>query len=184
MSNIILIGMPASGKSTVGVILAKLLGYDFIDTDLLIQRQTGQCLADIIDTHGIDVFLNIEAHVCCSLSADHSVIATGGSVVYSRTAMEHLKTTGTIVYLEVPYDVLRQRLHDITGRGVVLRPGQTLEALYAERVPLYREYSDLTVMEDCGTLEETVRAVQTQILLLPYFPSIHPPLTDNTSPVM
>ena len=157
--NIILIGMPASGKSTVGVILAKLLGYDFIDTDLLIQHREGRRLSRIIEDRGIDGFLDAEAAACLSLDARHSVIATGGSVVYSETAMAHLKDLGCIVYLEVDYDALTRRLHDIHDRGVVLRPGQTLHQLYLERVPLYRRYADLTVPEGEGTLEDTVQAV-------------------------
>ncbi len=159
MTNIILIGMPASGKSTVGVVLAKILGYDFIDTDLLIQRQAGCRLARIIRDRGIDGFLAAEERACLSLLAEHSVIATGGSVVYSEAAMTHLKAIGKLVYLKVDCGVLRSRLIDIEGRGVVLRPGQTLEALFAERATLYDRYADLTVEEGDGTLEDTVKAV-------------------------
>ena len=154
--NIILIGMPASGKSTVGVILAKLLGFDFIDTDLLIQRREQQRLSGIIATRGLSSFLAAEEAACLSLQTYHSVIATGGSVVYSEAAMAHLKTMGTVAYLEVDYPVLEDRLHDIQGRGVALRPGQTLAELYAERVPLYQKYADITVEEGQGKLEETV----------------------------
>lgn len=161
--NIILIGMPASGKSTVGVILAKLLGYDFIDTDLLIQRQTGLRLSEIIQSRGLDAFLAVEEAACLSLSADHSVIATGGSVIYSVTAMRHLKGLGTVVYLSVDFKTLQSRLHDVRGRGVVLRPGQSLVDLYAERVPLYREYADITVPEGQGSLEDTVQAVYQKV---------------------
>jgi shikimate kinase len=157
--NIILIGMPASGKSTVGVILAKLLGFDFIDTDLLIQREEHQRLSEIIATRGLPAFLAAEEAVCLSLQASHSVIATGGSVVYSEAAMIHLKSMGTVVYLVVDYQTLEGRLHDIQGRGVVLQPGQTLAELYAERVPLYQRYADIAVEEGQGKLEETVRAV-------------------------
>lgn len=157
--NIILIGMPASGKSTVGVILAKLLGYDFIDTDLLIQRQTGLRLSEIIRSQGLDSFLAAEEAACLSLRVDHSVIATGGSVIYSDAAMRYLKELGTVVFLSVDFKALQSRLHDVRGRGVVLRPGQTLVDLYAERVPLYREYADITVPEGQGSLEETVQAV-------------------------
>lgn len=159
MDNVILIGMPASGKSTVGVILAKLLGYDFIDTDLLIQREAGLRLSEIIKSEGLAGFLAAEERACLSLEADRSVIATGGSVIYSAAGMAHLRSIGTVVYLEVGFDALRLRLHDIRGRGVALRPGQTLEDLYAERTPLYRRYADLTVPEGAGTLEDTVNAV-------------------------
>ena len=161
--NIILIGMPASGKSTVGVILAKLLGYDFIDTDLLIQRQTGLRLSEIIRSQGLDAFLAAEEAACLSLRADHSVIATGGSVIYSDAAMRHLKELGTVVFLSVDFKALQSRLHDVRGRGVVLRPGQSLVDLYAERVPLYREYADITVPEGQGSLEETVQAVYRKV---------------------
>ena len=143
--NIILIGMPASGKSTVGVILAKLLGFDFIDTDLLIQRQTALHLSEIIQSQGLDAFLAVEEVACLSLYANHSVIATGGSVIYSANAMHHLKELGTIIYLSVDFKTLQSRLHDVRGRGVVLRPGQSLMDLYAERMPLYRQYADITV---------------------------------------
>lgn len=161
--NIILIGMPASGKSTVGVILAKLLGFDFIDTDLLIQRQTALHLSDIIQSQGLDAFLAVEEAACLSLYANHSVIATGGSVIYSANAMHHLKELGTIIYLSVDFKTLQSRLHDVRGRGVVLRPGQSLMDLYAERMPLYRQYADITVPEGQGSLEETVQAVYRKI---------------------
>ena len=159
MDNIILIGMPASGKSTAGVVLAKLMGYDFIDTDLLIQRREGRKLSEIIAQRGIEGFLAAEAAACLSLRTDRCVIATGGSAVYSPEGMAHLKSLGRVVYLEVPYDALALRLHDIRGRGVVLRDGQTLKDLYDERVPLYRRYADITVHEGDGALEETVNAV-------------------------
>ena len=159
MSNIILIGMPASGKSTVGVILAKLLGFDFIDTDLLIQKREKKRLSQIIASRGIDGFLEAEEAACLSVKTDQCVIATGGSVVYSEAAVSHLKTLGTFVYLEVDFGTLQSRLNDIERRGVVLRPGQTLEQLYQERVPLYRRYADLTVREGQDGLERTVRAV-------------------------
>ena len=156
--NIVLIGMPASGKSTVGVILAKLMAYDFIDTDLLIQRREGMPLSAIIEERGIDGFLEVEASVCRALQASRSVIATGGSVVYGAEAMAHLKTLGPVVLLDVEREALLRRLTDVQGRGVVLRPGQTVEQLYDERMPLYRRYADITVPEGEGTLEDTVAA--------------------------
>ena len=164
VSNIILIGMPASGKSTVGVILAKLLGFDFIDTDLLIQKREKKRLSEIIASRGIDGFLDAEEAACLSVKAEQCVIATGGSVVYSEAAVSHLKTLGTFVYLEVDFGTLQSRLNDIEGRGVVLRPGQTLEQLYQERVPLYRRYADLTVREGHDGLERTVRALLNGLL--------------------
>ena len=159
MSNLILIGMPASGKSTAGVVLAKLLGYSFLDTDLLIQGREGSRLHEIIEDRGIDGFLAAEEAACLSVQAERCVIATGGSVVYSEAAMAHLKSLGCVVYLEVELETLTGRLKDIRGRGVVLRPGQTLAELYAERVKLYEKYADLTVSEAGGALEDTVMRV-------------------------
>ena len=157
--NVILIGMPASGKSTVGVILAKLLAYDFIDTDLLIQRREGRSLSEIIEGEGIDGFLDIEEAACMGLDAHRCVIATGGSAVYGASAMRHLKALGRVVFLEVGFDALCRRLSDIRARGVVLREGQSLRQLYDERDALYRRYADLIVPEGDLTLEETVTAV-------------------------
>lgn len=158
--NIVLIGMPASGKSTVGVILAKLLGYDFIDADLLIQRREGRLLSEIIRDEGLDGFLAIENDVCRCINASHAVIATGGSAVYGEEAMRHLGEIGWIVWLNADFETIRGRLSDIRGRGVVLRDGQTLEALYEERAILYRRWADLTVNEDSQGLEATVEAVR------------------------
>ena len=157
-NNIVLIGMPASGKSTVGVILAKLMGYDFIDTDLLIQRRAGMRLSEIIEARGLQGFLELEESVCAGLEADRAVIATGGSAVYGESGMAHLRQLGRIVYLDVSLESLRGRLRDMRGRGVALRPGQTLEELYHERTALYRRWADVTVDEGGRTLEETVSA--------------------------
>lgn len=156
--NIVLIGMPASGKSTVGVILAKILGMDFIDTDIVLQQNEGAKLRDIIDTRGIDTFLIREEKTVLGISAIHSVIATGGSVVYSEAAMKHLSGSGTIVYLKVPFPKLRKRLHDIQGRGVVLRGGESLEEMFAERSPLYEQYCDITI-DGTESIDDTVQAV-------------------------
>ena len=154
--NIVLIGMPAAGKSTAGVVLAKLLGYDFTDTDLLIQRREGRRLEEMIRENGTDGFLKTEEEVCAALEAERTVIATGGSVVYGRKAMAHLKDIGTVVYLRVPWEELRKRLHDIQGRGVVLRDGQTMEELFEERSALYEQYADLVIDEEGLGLEQTV----------------------------
>ncbi|MCR4884987.1 MAG: shikimate kinase [Clostridiales bacterium] len=158
--NIVLIGMPASGKSTVGVILAKLLGFDFIDADLLIQRREGRLLSEIIRDEGLDGFLAIENDVCRGIEASRTVIATGGSAVYGSQAMRHLAEIGWIVYLEAGFESIQSRLSDIRGRGVVLREGQTLESLYRERVPLYRKYAEITVPEAGLGIEATVEAVR------------------------
>ena len=159
MSNIVLIGMPASGKSTAGVILAKLLGFSFLDTDLLIQSREGRRLHEIIADRGVDGFLAAEAAACRSIRAERCVIATGGSVVYSEAAMAHLKSLGCVIYLEVDFETLTGRLQDLRERGVVLRPEQTLAELYRERVILYEKYADLIVFEGGGTLEDTVMRV-------------------------
>lgn len=160
MENIVLIGMPGVGKSTAGVILAKMLGYQFIDADLLIQRQEGKLLHEIIKERGTDGFLAVENRVNSRIEAEHAVIATGGSVIYGAEAMEHYQKIGTIVYLSLPYEELERRLSDIRGRGVVLREGQTLLDLYEERTPLYRKYADLTVGESGLTIEQTVEQIR------------------------
>lgn len=159
MNNITLIGMPAVGKSTVGVILAKLLAMDFLDTDLCIQRREGRPLGAIIAEKGLDGFLAIEDQVCASIHVQNTVIATGGSVVYGEAAMERLKSLGIVVFLDVAYEILESRLRDLHGRGVVIRPGQTLRELYEERTPLYRKYADIVVAEGAGGIEETVEGV-------------------------
>lgn len=150
MHNITLIGMPGVGKSTVGVLLAKELGYPFLDTDIVIQSRVGKKLATIIAEHGIRYFKQLEEQFVCELNVARTVIATGGSVVYSERAMRHLKTNGVIVWLHLASEELRERLGDLQARGVVMAAGQTLEQLYRERQPLYASYADLTV--DCDRL--------------------------------
>ena len=154
--NIILIGMPGVGKSTIGVILAKVLGYRFVDADLEIQQQEGKLLAQIIEEVGTEGFIQVENRVNASLDVSRTVVATGGSVVYGQEAMEHLKSIGTVVYLQVPYSVINKRLSDIKGRGVVLKEGQTLYDLYMERTPLYEKYADLCISEESLSVEQTV----------------------------
>ena len=154
-TNLVLIGMPASGKSTVGVILAKVIGYDFIDTDILIQRAEKKRLPEIIKAVGVDGFLEVEERVCSSVEADRCVIATGGSVVYSEKAMRHLKKIGHIMYLKTDFETIRKRLGNIRQRGVALREGQTLRDLYEERVVRYEKYAD-TVVEEEGDVEDVV----------------------------
>lgn len=159
MNNIILIGMPGVGKSTIGVILAKMLGYKFLDADLVIQEREGRLLKEIIADEGTDGFIRIENEVNASIDARNTIIATGGSVVYGGGAMAHLKSIGKIVYLEVDLESLKERIVSVKGRGVVLRDGQTLEDLYMERVPLYKKYADITVNENGCTVEETIDKV-------------------------
>ena len=136
-SNVILIGMPGVGKSTVGVVLAKLLGYHFIDTDLVIQEKEGRLLKEIIADEGNAGFLKIEEKVNAELEAEHCVIAPGGSVVYGENAMRHFKEIGTVVYLKASYEMINERLSNLEGRGVVLKNGQTLKDLYDVRCVLY-----------------------------------------------
>lgn len=157
--NVILIGMPGVGKSTVGVVLAKILGYHFIDTDLVIQEKEGRLLKEIIAAEGNDGFLHIEDRINAELEAEHSVIAPGGSVVYGGNAMRHFKEIGTVVYLKASYEMINERLSNLEGRGVVLKEGQTLKDLYDERCILYEKYADFTVDEQGRNLADTARAV-------------------------
>lgn len=159
MKNIILIGMPAVGKSTVGVVVAKRLGYEFVDTDLLIQKQEKRLLKEIIAEEGNDGFLTIENQVNRDLEVERAVISPGGSVVYCEEAMRHFKEIGTIVYLEASYEEIYQRITSAKNRGVVLKEGQTLRDLYDERVRLFEKYADYTVSEKGLTLEETIDEV-------------------------
>ena len=157
--NLVLIGMPGSGKSTVGVILAKVLGYSFIDSDLLIQKAEKKLLKEIIAREGQEGFLKIENRVNASIETEKSVIATGGSVVYCQEAMEHLKEIGTVIYLQLDYPILRRRLGNLIGRGVVLKEGQTLKDLYEERVPLYEKYADYIIDEKKTDAEGTLQKI-------------------------
>ena len=154
--NIILVGMPASGKSTVGVILAKILGYNFIDSDIVIQEKEGRKLSEIIESEGVDGFIEIENKINAGIEAEKTVISTGGSVVYGKEAMEHYKNIGKVVYLKVSMEVLNKRLKDVKQRGVVMREGQSLVSLFNERSALYEKYADLTIDEKSSTLEEVV----------------------------
>ena len=166
MKNIVLIGMPASGKSTAGVLLAKAIGYGFIDTDLLIQNHERALLCDIIQAKGAEEFLRIEEQVNSELWAEHCVISTGGSVIYGEKAMLHLKELGTVVYLKLSEPALEKRLKNIFRRGVVMRtPGETVAQLYAERAPLYEKYADVTIDCEGHTVEETVQAIAEAVSL-------------------
>lgn len=162
-NNIVLIGMPGVGKSTAGVILAKILGYHFIDSDIVIQQTEKSLLRDIISQEGIDGFIEIENRINSSIVAEKSVIATGGSAVYGEDAMKHFSETGTIIYLSLDYDTLSERLGNIKNRGVVIRENQTLHDLYSERVPLYEKYADIIIPEDNCTVEETVQKILKEI---------------------
>ena len=159
MKNIVLIGMPGAGKSTIGVILAKALLYAFTDTDLIIQSRYGMSLCQIIEEKGTDAFLQIENDVIASCEFFNCVIATGGSAVYGEEAMENLKENGTIVYLKLPVRELEKRLSNIHTRGVAMNKGETIADLYEKRRPLYEKYADVTI--DCSglTAEECVEKI-------------------------
>lgn len=159
MDNIIFIGMPASGKSTIGVVVAKRLGYEFIDTDLLIQKQEKCLLKDIIEEKGIEGFLAIEDQVNADVNAEKTVISPGGSVVYCENAMKHYKEIGTIVYLQTSFETINRRIGDAEKRGVVLKEGQTLKDLYEERCVLFEKYADIIICEDGLTLDQTIGKV-------------------------
>ena len=154
--NIILIGMPGVGKSTVGVLLAKLLGCSFLDTDLLIQAAEGKTLQQLIQTHGISGFCELEENYILSVAVQSHVIATGGSVVYGQAAMRHLKANASVIHLDLSLDRLKKRLDDLDARGVAIAPGQNLADLYVERHPLYLKYADWTVDTESLTPDQVV----------------------------
>lgn len=157
--NIILIGMSGAGKSTLGVLLAKTLGKNFFDTDLLIQQTDGRRLQEIIDADGIDGFLRLEERVISKLRLQGCVIATGGSAVYSEKAMRRLREGGKVVYLSVDFEELQKRLSNITTRGIVFKGHGDLRSVYEERLPLYRKYADLCVECTGLDIETAVRTV-------------------------
>ena len=148
--------MPTSGKSTVGVIVAKILGYNFVDADIVIQEKDGRRLSEIIEQEGVEGFIDIENKINSGIEVEKTVIATGGSVIYGVEAMEHYKNIGRVVYLKVGMEVLTKRLKNVKQRGVVMRPGQSLISLYNERSVLYEKYADITIDEKDNTMEEVV----------------------------
>lgn len=159
MGNIILTGMPGAGKSTVGVVLAKRLGYRFTDSDLVIQEETGKLLYQLIEELGEAGFLALENKINASMEREDTVIATGGSAIYGEEAMKHFKKLGTVVYLRLPYEELKERLGDLRERGVVLKEGYTLLDLYNERTPLYEKYADKVI--DCAG--KSIRSIVEEI---------------------
>ncbi|MDE7231555.1 MAG: shikimate kinase, partial [Lachnospiraceae bacterium] len=152
-------GMPGVGKSTVGVVLAKKLGYAFVDADLVIQSREGKLLHEIISERGVEGFWKVEESVGESMETHRTVIATGGSAVYGPKAMEHYKQIGTVIYLSLPLEGIRERLGDLDERGVTLREGQDLDSLYAERLPLYEKYADITVACEGLEIREIVERI-------------------------
>lgn len=161
-SNIILIGMPGAGKSTLGVVLAKIANKRFVDADLVIQERCGATLQAIIDEKGSEAFIELENEILCSIEAENTVVATGGSAIYSEGAMRHFSDIGTIVYLEISYESLIDRLGDLQERGVVMRNGMgmSLRELFDERKPLYEKYADITVDVDDLSITAAARKVE------------------------
>ena len=157
--NVVLIGMPASGKSTCGVIAAKVLLKNFFDTDLLVQGLEQSRLQELIDTRGTDYFFEAEEKAILSLQLEATVIATGGSVIYSEKAMQHLKSLGKVIYLRMSYEKMLERINDLTTRGIVVKKGTTLLDMYNERIPLYEKYADCIIDCDSNTVEETVEEI-------------------------
>ena len=164
--NITLIGMPGSGKSVVGVILAKRLNMDFVDGDLEIQKQYHALLKDILREKGFEGFKKIENDVNCNINQDNTVISPGGSIVYCEEAMEHFKSLGPVVYLKISLSELEKRLGNLAERGVAIQKGMTLSDLYDERIPLYEKYADIVVdeagLDTYGTMEEVERTIKSQ----------------------
>lgn len=157
--------MPGAGKSTVGVVLAKILGYEFVDSDIVIQKREGRLLRQIIEQEGLDGFVEIEGDVNAHLNVKNSVIATGGSAVYHKGAMEHFQETSQIVYINLSYETLVSRLGDLEKRGVVLKKNQTLKDLYEERQPLYEKYADIIVDGEGKTVEQLMITIKEKLNL-------------------
>ncbi|RCX11240.1 shikimate kinase [Anaerobacterium chartisolvens] len=162
-SNVILTGMPGAGKSTLGVLLAKALKKDFIDTDLLIQKQEGMLLQDIINERGLDYFLSAEERAVKALNVREHVIATGGSVIYSTAAVEHLKRDGIFIFLNVSYDEIKRRLKNIKSRGIAMGKSQSIKSLYGERIALYKKHSDIIIDCPCGRIEDAVLKIKNKL---------------------
>lgn len=159
MKNLVLIGMPGSGKSTVGVLCAKALGMPFMDTDLVMQARCGRLLQNLVDELGTEGFLREEEACILGLDYKNTVVATGGSVALEDRAMAHLKRSGVVFYLNLPYDEVEKRLSNIATRGIAMGPGESLKGLYDYRVPHYLKHADVIIDAAGQTLEETVAAV-------------------------
>ena len=154
--NIVLIGMPGCGKSTLGVVLAKSTNRNFVDVDLLIQQKAGKKLHKIIEDEGLKYFSDLENSVGASVEAENSVIATGGSIIFGEDAMAHLKKIGTVVYLRLPLEVIKKRIRNFATRGIAMKPGETLDDVFAQRSPLYEKYADMTIDCENVTFEENL----------------------------
>ncbi|WP_273327401.1 shikimate kinase [Vallitalea guaymasensis] len=163
MKNMVLIGMPGAGKSTIGVVLAKTLGFTFIDSDLVIQKRENRLLQEIIDDIGMEKFLDIEKEAVLSIDVSKSIIATGGSVIFRHETMEHLKELGDIIYLKVSYEEIERRVNNITTRGIAMAKGHTLKDVYDQRVELYEKYANKVIECDDKSLEEIVKDIKDSI---------------------
>ena len=166
-NNIILIGMPGAGKSTIGVVLAKVLGYQFIDTDLIIQKEEGKLLWQIIEEKGVEEFINIEDRINSNIQVTKSVIAPGGSAIFGENAMKHFQEIGTVVYLDVDYPILKKRVGNFERRGVILRHGNSFRDIYNERLPYYEKYAQLTISETNLNISQTVSAIVEALNIAP-----------------
>ena len=164
MKNIVLIGMPGSGKSTVGVLLAKALGYSFVDVDLIICKEAGKPLQEILDNEGLDFFLHLEGKIGAELDYDKTVIATGGFMVFCGKNMEN-KKNGKVVFIDVDLDEIKRRVTNIKTRGIAFGKGETLDDVYRVRYPLYKKYADITVSMELSSIETTVDAIVEKLKL-------------------
>ncbi len=162
-ANIVMIGMPASGKSTVGVLLAKKLGKNFLDVDLLLQEKEGMLLQDIINKKGNEYFKDLEARTLEELDLENTVISPGGSAVYYDEAMEHLKEIATVVYLDVPFKEIEKRLGNLESRGIVFPDGMGLKGLFDEREPLYKKWADIMIEVGASNIEETLELLENEL---------------------
>lgn len=158
-NNIILIGMPGAGKSTIGVLLAKAMNYGFLDTDITIQKENGQKLYEIIQEKGLDKFLEIENEILSKVEVENTVVATGGSAIFGKEAMEHLRKIGHVVYIKLSCGEIKKRVNNIKTRGIAMKEGKTMEDVYRERVPLYEKYADIIVDAEAATIEEAVEKI-------------------------
>ncbi|QUH29286.1 shikimate kinase [Vallitalea guaymasensis] len=163
MKNMVLIGMPGAGKSTIGVVLAKTLGFTFIDSDLVIQKRENRLLQEIIDDIGMERFLDVEKEAVLSIDVSKSIIATGGSVIFRNETMKHLKKLGDIIYLKVSYEEIERRVNNITTRGIAMAKGHTLKDVYDQRVELYEKYANIVIDCDDKNLEEIVKDIKDSI---------------------
>lgn len=166
MKNVVLVGMPGSGKSTLGVLLAEQLCYKFTDTDILITHKAQMPLQEIINGKGLNYFLSFEEEIGCQVHYDGTVIATGGSMILSNKAMQNLKNNGIVVYINVPLDEIERRVNNVDTRGIAFKKGETLADIYEQRTPLYQKYADVTVDFSTESVENTVKKIKDKVIPL------------------